>query len=47
MVIVLTTYEKNIDEWIYLIQGNHIEQSLEQELALENNISPVLERKDV
>ena len=43
----MTTYEKNIDEWIYLIQGNHIEHCLEQELALENNIIPVLERKDV
>ena len=40
-------YEPNIDEWIYLIRGNHIEHCKEQELALENNIIPVLERPDV
>lgn len=41
------TYEENIDEWIYLIRGNHIEHCREQELAIENNIVPVLERPDV
>lgn len=41
------TYEPNIDEWIYLIKGNHIEHCIEQELALDNNIIPVLERPDV
>ena len=41
------TYDPNIDEWIYLIKGNHIEHCREQELALDNNIIPVLERKDV
>lgn len=41
------TYEPNIDEWIYLIKGNHIEHCREQELALDNNIIPVLERPDV
>lgn len=40
-------YEENIDEWIYLIKGNHLEHCKEQELALDNNIIPVLERKDV
>ena len=43
----MTTYEPNIDEWIYLIKGNHIEHCREQELAIDNNIIPVLERKDV
>lgn len=43
----MTNYEPNIDEWIYLIKGNHIEHCKEQELALDNNIIPVLERKDV
>ena len=43
----MTHYEKNIDEWIYLIKGNHIEHCKEQELAIDNNIIPVLERKDV
>lgn len=43
----MTTYEPNIDEWIYLIKGNHIEHCKEQELALDNNIIPVLERSDV
>lgn len=42
-----TNYEPNIDEWIYLITGNHIEHCREQELAIKNNIIPVLERKDV
>ena len=42
-----TSYEPNIDEWIYLITGNHIEHCREQELAIQNNIIPVLERKDV
>lgn len=42
-----TSYEPNIDEWIYLITGNHIEHCKEQELAIKNNIIPVLERKDV
>ncbi len=41
------SYEPNIDEWIYLIKGNHIEHCKEQELLLDNNIIPVLERKDV
>ena len=41
------TYEPNIDEWIYLVKGNHIEHCIEQELAIENNIIPVLERPDV
>lgn len=41
------TYEPNIDEWIYLIKGNHIEHCREQELSLDNNIIPVLERPDV
>ena len=27
------TYEPNIDEWIYLIKGNHIEHCQEQELS--------------
>lgn len=40
-------YEPNIDEWIYLIKGNHIEHCKEQELSIDNNIIPVLERKDV
>lgn len=43
----MTIYEPNIDEWIYLIKGNHIEHCKEQELAIDNNIIPVLERKDV
>ena len=43
----MTIYEPNIDEWIYLIRGNHIEHCREQELAIENNIIPVLERPDV
>lgn len=43
----MTNYEPNIDEWIYLIKGNHIEHCREQELALDNNIIPVLERPDV
>jgi phage terminase large subunit-like protein len=43
----MTIYEPNIDEWIYLIKGNHIEHCKEQELALDNNIIPVLERPDV
>ena len=43
----MTTYEKHIDEWIYLIKGNHLEHCKEQELALDNNIIPVLERPDV
>lgn len=41
------TYEPNIDEWIYLIKGNHLEHCREQELSLDNNIIPVLERPDV
>lgn len=45
--MALTGYDPNIDEWIYLIRGNHIEHCKEQELAIENNIIPVLERKDV
>ena len=40
-------YEKNIDEWIYLIKGNHIEHCREQDLLIDNNIIPVLERPDV
>ena len=43
----MTIYEPNIDEWIYLIKGNHIEHCKEQELAIDNNIIPVLERPDV
>lgn len=43
----MTIYEPNIDEWIYLIKGNHIEHCKEQELAIDNNIIPVLERSDV
>ena len=43
----MTIYEPNIDEWIYLIKGNHIEHCKEQELVIDNNIIPVLERKDV
>lgn len=43
----MTIYEPNIDEWIYMIRGNHIEHCREQELAIENNIIPVLERPDV
>ena len=43
----MTRYEPNIDEWIYLIKGNHIEHCREQELSIDNNIIPVLERKDV
>lgn len=43
----MTSYEPNIDEWIYLIKGNHIEHCKEQELSIDNNIIPVLERKDV
>ena len=43
----MTIYEPNIDEWIYLIKGNHIEHCKEQELAIDNNIIPVPERKDV
>lgn len=43
----MTIYEPNIDEWIYLIKGNHIEHCKEQELALDNNIIPVLQRPDV
>ena len=37
----MTIYEPNIDEWIYLIKGNHIEHCKEQELAIDNNIIPV------
>ncbi len=40
-------YEENIDEWIYLIRGNHLEHCREQELSIENNVIPVLERDDV
>ena len=40
-------YDPNIDEWIYLIKGNHIEHCKEQELAIDNNIIPALERSDV
>ena len=43
----MTRYEPNIDEWIYMIKGNHIEHCKEQELVIDNNIIPVLERKDV
>lgn len=43
----MTNYDPNIDEWIYLIKGNHIEHCREQELALDNNVIPVLERQDV
>lgn len=43
----MTRYEPNIDEWIYLIRGNHIEHCKEQELLITNNIIPVLERPDV
>ena len=43
----MTNYEPNIDEWIYLIKGNHLEHCKEQELSLDNNIIPVLERDDV
>ena len=43
----MTIYEPNIDEWIYMIKGNHIEHCKEQELAIDNNIIPVLERSDV
>ena len=46
-MVMRTSYEPNIDEWIYLITGNHIEHCREQELAIKNNIIPVLERKDV
>lgn len=42
-----THYEQNIDEWIYLVKGNHIEHCKEQELMIDNNLIPVLERKDV
>ena len=42
-----THYEPNIDEWIYLIKGNHIEHCKEQELMIDNNLIPVLERSDV
>lgn len=43
----MTRYEPNIDEWIYLIKGNHIEHCKEQEQSIDNNIIPVLERRDV
>lgn len=43
----MSRYEPNIDEWIYLIKGNHIEHCKEQELLLDNNVIPVLERPDV
>ncbi len=43
----MTSYNKYIDEWIYLINGNHIEHCKEQEQLLNNNIIPVLDRKDV
>ena len=42
-----TRYEPNIDEWIYLVKGNHIEHCKEQELMIDNNLIPVLERNDV
>lgn len=45
--MIVTIYEPNIDEWIYLIKGNHIEHCKEQELSIDNNIVPVLERPDV
>lgn len=43
----MTNYEKHIDEWIYLIKGNHLPHCREQELMLDNNLIPALERKDV
>lgn len=43
----MTNYNPYIDEWIYLIKGNHVEHCREQELLIDNNIIPVLERKDV
>lgn len=43
----MSHYEPNIDEWIYLIEGNHIEHCREQDLLIQNIVRPVLERKDV
>lgn len=43
----MATYEPNIDEWIYLIKGNHLEHCREQELAIDNVLLPVLNRPDV
>lgn len=43
----MTSYNKYIDEWIYLIKGNHIPHCKEQEKLLDNNLIPVLERSDV
>ena len=43
----MSRYEKHIDEWIYLIQGNHLPHCRDQELMLTNNVIPVLEREDV
>lgn len=43
----MSIYEPNIDEWIYLIEGNHIEHCREQDLLIRNIVRPVLERKDV
>ena len=39
-------YQKDIDEWIYLIHGNHLEHCKDIELSLDNNVIPALERKD-
>lgn len=43
----ISIYEPNIDEWIYLIEGNHIEHCREQDLLIRNIVRPVLERDDV
>lgn len=43
----MALYDPNIDEWIYLIKHNHIEHCREQELMIDNNLVPALERKDV
>lgn len=40
-------FEKNIDEWFYLIRGNHIEHCRDQELLLDNVVEPALNRPDV
>ncbi len=43
----MITYQKDIDEWIYLIHGNHIEHCKDVELSLDNNVIPALNRPDV
>ena len=43
----MTHYEKHIDEWFYLIRGNHIEHCRDQEMLLDNVVEPVLNRPDV